>query len=267
VQSPSREPVSNPADVEIRKEAERKEVENITAEPTKQQSSPTVVNSPLPIRKPVAGWKLGKTSEKYESGGRGPGTVNDYLKSASGDYGGASYGTYQLASYLPPLMPNGKSRPSATKSALVSYINGSRFAAKLRGLKPATKEFDDAWKAIALEHREEFNEDQHEYIKKAYYDVMISGLKRSGLDMTNYGPAVQDLIWSTAVQFGPGKLSVFTEPLKGKSNLTEAEIVNLVSDHKINNVDSYFRSSSAGIRAGVKKRYAEEKTTLLKLIT
>jgi hypothetical protein len=50
------------------------------------------------------GWTLGQTSEKYESGGRGAGTINDYTN--SGDYGGASYGAYQYASYMPANRPN-----------------------------------------------------------------------------------------------------------------------------------------------------------------
>src|SRR5262249_46471025 len=37
---------------------------------------------------------LGSLSEKYESGGRGPGTVS----TGKGDLGGVSYGTYQLSS-------------------------------------------------------------------------------------------------------------------------------------------------------------------------
>jgi hypothetical protein len=41
-------------------------------------------------------WVLGKASERYESGGRGPGVVS----TGKGDYGGASYGCYQLSSNL-----------------------------------------------------------------------------------------------------------------------------------------------------------------------
>ncbi|HFO7914780.1 TPA: hypothetical protein ACHK1J_005692, partial [Escherichia coli] len=36
-------------------------------------------------------WPLGKTSERYESGGRGPGVIS----SGKGDHGGVSYGMYQ----------------------------------------------------------------------------------------------------------------------------------------------------------------------------
>ena len=39
---------------------------------------------------------LGKLSAKYETGGRGPGTVS----TGAGDRGGVSYGSYQMASKL-----------------------------------------------------------------------------------------------------------------------------------------------------------------------
>ncbi|HFP9633493.1 TPA: hypothetical protein ACHOQV_005292, partial [Escherichia coli] len=41
-------------------------------------------------------WPLGKTSERYESGGRGPGVIS----SGKGDHGGVSYGMYQLSSKM-----------------------------------------------------------------------------------------------------------------------------------------------------------------------
>ena len=73
------------------------------------------IGNPVKTATPqVPGWKLGKTSERYESGGKGPGTINNYA--SSGDLGGASYGTYQFASYLPEKMPSGKARPSAKNS-------------------------------------------------------------------------------------------------------------------------------------------------------
>lgn len=245
----SRDPLTNPQEEVIRKQVEENP------------------NSPPPVRKPVSGWSLGKTSEKYESAGKGAGVINDYNGKSSGDYGGASYGCYQFASYLPPIMPNGKSRKSAAGSPLVNYMRVSRFKNQLLGLKPATPEFDEVWKKLAKDYPTEFKDDQHEYIKRNYYDVMVSNLKRSGIDLRNYGPAVQDLIWSTAVQLGPGKTSVFVTPLAGKSNLTEADVVSLVNDYKINNVSALFASSTPDMQRGVAKRYASEKKDLLGMIT
>lgn len=214
---------------------------------------------------PVEGWELGQTSEQYETGGRGPGTINNYQ--TSNDFGGASYGSYQLASYLPETAPSGKKRPSSKNSPVVSYIKASKFRSQFEGLTPATEAFDAKWREVATQFRDEFEKDQHDYVQKVYYDVMMANLKRKGLDLTGFGPAVQDLVWSTAVQFGPGRTSIFTIPLEGKSQLTDRDIVNLVSEYKINNVDSFFKSSGPNIIAGVRNRYTNEKQDLLGLIT
>ena len=214
----------------------------------------------------VEGWELGQTSEKYESGGKGPGTINAYNGGAGGDLGGASYGTYQLASYLPAVMSTGKARPSAKNSPVIQFLNNSKFKDKFAGLEPATTAFDAKWVEIATTFKNDFKKEQHDYIQKKYYDVAMANLQRQGLDMTKYGPAVQDLIWSGAVQFGPANTRAFTEALRDKSTLTDKDIVTLVSEWKINNVNTLFKSSSESIRAGVKSRYQSEKTALLNLI-
>ena len=214
----------------------------------------------------VEGWELGQTSEKYESGGKGPGTINAYNGGAGGDLGGASYGTYQLASYLPAVMSTGKARPSAKNSPVIQFLNNSKFKDKFAGLEPATAAFDAKWKEIATTYSADFKKEQHDYIQKKYYDVAVANLQRQGFDLTKYGPAVQDLIWSGAVQFGPANTRAFTEALRDKSTLTDKDIVTLVSEWKINNVNTLFKSSSESIRAGVKSRYQSEKTALLNLI-
>ena len=215
----------------------------------------------------VEGWELGQTSSFYESGKQGSSAINDYNGGASGDPGGASYGTYQFASYLPPTMNNGKARPSSKNSPVIQFLNNSKFKDKFTGLEPATASFDAKWVEIANTFKAEFKNEQHDYIQKKYYNVAIANLQRQGLDMVKYGPAVQDLVWSGAVQFGPANTSAFTESLRGKSILTDKDIVTLVSEFKINNVDTLFKSSSDSIRAGVKSRYQSEKQALLKLIT
>ena len=96
--------------------------------------------------------------------------------------------------------------------------------------------------------------------------MAVANLQRSKLDLTKYGPAVQDLIWSTAVQFGPANTTAFRETLLGKSQLTDKDIVTLVSEWKIKNVDVLFKSSSQSIRDGVKSRYQSEKAALLGFI-
>lgn len=212
----------------------------------------------------IPGWDLGQTSEKFETGGRGPGTINNYLSSE--DRGGASYGSYQFASFLPPLTPSGKARPSSKNSPVLSYLKSSKYSALFAGLQPATPEFDAKWREIAQNDKEGFEKDQHDYTKRKYYDVMVANLQSRGLDLSSFGPAVQDLIWSTAVQFGPGRTDVFTVPLQGKPKLTDTDIVNIVSQYKIQNVETFFKSSGPAIISGVRNRYEAEKNDLLSLV-
>ena len=232
------------------------------------EGNPVLDGSGTPVKAgtpPVEGWELGQTSEKYETGGRGPGTINNYKTSE--DRGGASYGSYQLASYLPAFTPSGKARPSSKNSPVLSYIASSKFGTFFNGLEPATSGFDSKWQELASSQREAFEKDQHDYVKRVYYDVMLANLARTGLDLSGFGPAVQDLIWSTAVQFGPSRTSIFTEPLKGKSKLSDSDIVNIVSEYKIANVETFFKSSGPAIIAGVRDRYSSEKNDLLSLVT
>lgn len=232
------------------------------------QGNPVFDSEGNPVRVGTAvaeGWELGQTSEKYESGGKGPGTINEYNGAAGNDLGGASYGTYQLASYLPEKMINGRARPSAKNSPVLQFIANSKFKDRFTNKTPATADFDNTWRTIALQFPAEFKDDQHDYIQSKYYNVYVANLQRAGLDVTKFGPAVQDLVWSTAVQFGPARTSIFTEPLKNKSVLTDKEIVILVSDYKIASVNIFFASSSENIRNGAKSRFESEKSSLLNL--
>lgn len=231
------------------------------------QGDPVVDSSGEPIRAgvpAVEGWELGQTSEKYETGGKGPGTINNYAN--SGDFGGASYGSYQFASYLPATMPDGKARPNSKKSPLKDYLAASKFKDKFVGMEPASTSFDNMWKSLATSNPNEFKKDQHDFIQSKYYDVMLASLKRKGLDLYSFGPGVQDLVWSTAVQLGPNRTSVFLDPLQGKSELTDKDIIELVSNYKINSVNTFLKSSSDNIKTGVKTRWQNEKTDLIKLV-
>ena len=219
--------------------------------------------NPIQVATPaVDGWTLGQTSSSFESGGRGAVTINNYA--SSNDFGGASYGTYQYASYLPAVMPNGKARQNPNRSPLNIYLAASKYSGKFTGLTPATGAFDAMWKETATDPN--FAIDQHNFIKTNYYDVFCSNLKRNNLDMSAFGVAVQDCIWSTAVQYGANATSVFLTPLRGKSQLSDADIVNLVQQYKYDTVGQYFKSSSVAIQQGIQARCKAEQTKLLALI-
>ena len=127
------------------------------------------------------GWRLGQTSERYETGGRGASTIS----SGRGDLGGASYGAYQLSSRM---------------GTLAEYLAQSRYGESFAGLTPATAAFDDRWRELANTNPG-FARDQHDFIKRTHYDVQVERLQAVGVDLSGRGPAVQDALWSTSVQF------------------------------------------------------------------
>lgn len=230
-------------------------------------NTPPVVNTtsgivdPTTVRQPN-GWTLGQTSKQFESGNTGPGTINNYAN--LGDAGGASYGTYQLASFLPPTMPSGKARPSSRGSKLSLFLKTTRFADKFAGLTPATPAFDAMWKSLASTDTVDWADDQHTFCKSQFYDIMVGNLRRAGLDLSSFGCAVQDLIWSCAIQHGPGRTSLFLTPLKGMTQLDDVTIVNTVMNYRAANIQTLF-ASSPKLWPGLSNRYSAEKTKLLSL--
>lgn len=145
--------------------------------------------APSPFSPPEVRWILGSLSSKYETGGRGPGTVS----SGVGDAGGVSYGSYQMTS-----RPNG--------GTVARFVADGAFTwrARFAGLTPGGQDFTTAWKALAAEAPDAFFEAQHGFIKRTHFDPLVRKiLTEDALDVTLRSPAVQDVIWSTAVQHGP----------------------------------------------------------------
>lgn len=196
-----------------------------------------------------SGWRLGKTSAKYESGRGGPGTINS-VEGAQRDKGGMSYGIYQMSE-------NG---------TVQQYQKYTKYSV-LKGLKPGTNEFNKAWKEVARQDPKGFAEEQHAFIKKNYYDRENARLKRKGLDFSNRGAGIQDMIWSTSVQYG--NKTIIESALKSHnvSEMSDAQIISVVQDYKLAHHKEHFASS---YRKGLKEqsiisRIKQEKLDLLRI--
>lgn len=127
--------------------------------------------------------------------------------------------------------------------------------------------FDKKWKEIAI--LQQFGQDQHDYIKLTHYDLQIKYLKDNGIDLTDRSPAVKDMVWSTAVQFGPRTTLIrFVLAENGYTpQMSNKDIITLVQDYKIKNNDKLFKSSSDSVRKGTLARAKAEKSSLLSLET
>lgn len=194
-------------------------------------------------------WALGKTSQFFESGTRGAAAIS----TGKGDHGGASYGTYQLAS------------AGGAKSTLNKFLAASGYASQFAGLTPGSPEFNAKWKQIAASDPS-FGAAQHDFIKSTHFDPQMAMLGKSGIDLSKRGAAVQDAVWSTSVQFG-GETSLIKSALAGKdpSKMSDAEIVSAIQNYKIAHNSDLFRSSSAATQASTLNRASVERGRLLAL--
>lgn len=207
--------------------------------------------------------KLGKVSAKHESNGN-PATINRYSDGA--DLGGASYGSYQFASYL-----KAKDTPTRSKVTLKQTQNSpvlqfirSAGLTQFNGLSPATPEFDSAWRTWASD-KPTATAIIHKYIEKEYYQAAISKLPTS---ITNRGVAVHEMIWSMSVQLSPGSAARKIKSVVGTYDPTvcDSAVVRAVYNSRIETVASDF-SSSPQHHPGLIKRFKEEMQELIIIAT
>lgn len=202
--------------------------------------------------------ELGILSAKYETGGRGPGVVS----SGAGDPGGVSYGSYQMA----------------TKTGTVkAFVTQSTFPWRqdFQNLTPGTPDFSSCWKRIAANETDAFQKCQHEYIKQTHYDRLAAKiLGDNQLDVNTRSNALQNVVWSTAVQHGPGTpivsracATLGCKP--GDSQYDEQLIRAIYAERGRKKPDgnlAYFGKSSPSVQQGVANRFKSECQDALKML-
>lgn len=194
--------------------------------------------------------ELGTLSAKYETGGRGPGTVS----TGAGDPGGVSYGSYQMASKM------------GVVQRFVAQT-GFPWLTDFQNLKAGTAPFTACWKRIAAAETNAFQNAQHGFIKKSHYDPLAAKiLKEDGLDVNTRCRALQDVIWSTAVQHGGatpivhraiGKVSLSRTDPRYDEQLIRAIYAERGKTKADGNL-AYFSKSAPGVQKGVARRFRDE---------
>jgi murein DD-endopeptidase MepM/ murein hydrolase activator NlpD len=201
---------------------------------------------------------LGELSAKYETGGRGPGTVS----TGSGDPGGVSYGSYQMATKM------------GTVTRFVSQP-GFPWAGDFQGLAPGTAPFTACWKRIAANETDAFQRAQHAFIKKSHYDLLAAKiLADDGLDVNTRSRALQDVVWSTAVQHGGATPIVHKAFANVTCKPSDAEfdkqlICAIYAERGRKKPDgnlAYFSKSSPSVQSGVSKRFKNEQQDALAML-
>jgi Ca2+-binding RTX toxin-like protein len=218
----------------------------------------TDINSTLleKARDVIDYWTIGQTSAAYESSGQGVRTIS----SGNGDHGGASYGAYQL---------------SSRSGTLDEYLNNAKYgnyAEKFDGLTPGTSEFNQKWRDLAATDVD-FGNSQHLYIVDKLYGKTVGLLTGEGIDLSERGPAIQDAIFSTSVQFGPtGATDLIKSAIDGIygananiSTITDRDLIIAIQQYKIQHNESRFQSSSPEFRQSTLARAQKEEQSLLAL--
>ena len=193
---------------------------------------------------------LGALSAKYETGGRGPGTVS----TGAGDRGGVSYGSYQMATKM------------GVPTRFVTEP-GFPWLQDFKNLVPGTAQFTECWKRIATAQTDAFQEAQHAYIKKTHYDLLVAKiLSDDNVDVNSRSHALQDVVWSTAVQHGGATPIVHRACAKltcapADPQYDEQLIRAIYAERGRTKPDgnlAYFGSNSASVQKGVANRFKSE---------
>lgn len=235
-----------------------------SAPPTPAPAQPTASPAPAPTSQPAGhqanGFVLGKLSEKYETGGRGAGTVSG----GQGDPGGVSYGSYQMTS-----KPN-----RGTVGRFVAQADFP-FRDRFAGLVPGTAQFSAAWKQLAAAQPATFQESQHDYIKRTHFDPLVAKIKaQDKVDITTRSRALQDVIWSTSVQHGPGSsiphVAIASLSVGPDSPDFDRRLISAIYAErgrmKASGVLAHFPRCSPAVRKGVANRFKSEERDALKML-
>jgi hypothetical protein len=132
--------------------------------------------------------------------------------------------------------------------------------------------FDRVWKEIAKEDREGFLKLQRDYAKLMYYDAAVLFIKSNyGLDVNTRSAALQNVIWSTAIQHGP-TAPVFGPAISaaGGKTASDLKLINAIYDERSKvdrfGVPMYFYGCKPDVQQGVLIRFANERQDALNML-
>ncbi len=195
---------------------------------------------------------LGALSARFESAAGGSGAIGE------DSTGGTSYGTYQLAAKTGAMNGFIKYLDTAAPDIAQTLKN----AGNPNGGKNGT--FANAWRKINAQNPKRFAALQYGYIKSTYYDVADRQIKNAtGVDINDRSNAVQQVLWSTAVQHGPGGAAqIFDSILEANPKISDKDLINKVYEERA----KHFQHSTPQVQAAVKARFkVEDKLALADL--
>lgn len=196
---------------------------------------------------------IGALSARFESGGEGIDTIGYDAQ------GGTSYGTYQIAS-----------RPGSMR-LFIDFLRDQEpeWARRLDSAGPLNTggrggRAPREWQKIAAEAPERFARLQHEFISQTHYLPALQEIQeRTGVDFGAQSSALQEVLWSTAVQHGPrGAARIFSNAIAkaGASNSADGiQFEQRLIDRVYSARGKRFGGSSERVATAVRRRFEEER--------
>lgn len=203
---------------------------------------------PMSSGPPASGY-IGSVAEKYETGGRGSGTIGYDTT------GGTSYGKYQIASKV------------GSMDAYIKHLAETNPAAaeQLKAAGPSdtgstSGKFADTWKQLSASGA--LGNTESSFIKKQAYDPAMAGIKNKGLqDMIGGDKGLQEMLFSTATQHGAGGASGIMNKVF-KEGMTKEDLVKATYAER----GTRFGSSTPEVQKGVQNRFGREQQDILALM-
>ena len=197
------------------------------------------------------GTGLGAVAEKYESAGRGSGTVGwDKM-------GGTSYGKKQISSKTGAMTDYLKFLDKTGKGDVAKQL---REAGIEKDTGSTSGKAVDVWKKLAAEGA--LGDSEGEFLKTQSFDVAKKGIKDKDLQARIDGSrGLQEMLYSTAVQHGPGGAMAIMNSVF-KKGMSDEELVKAVYKER----GTKFSGSTANVQAGVMKRFGNEEKDIMGLI-
>jgi hypothetical protein len=196
------------------------------------------------------GWLV--TQSESKDGG------SSVISTGKRDPGGQSYGTFQFRS---------KREDEDTPSNVERFVN--RYYRKdFTGEPVNSPEFMETWLRLSLEEPDSFRKNEEEFLRKENIDPMLRQLeKRVDLDLGNRSDALQEVLWSVAVQHGPGHgASLVERAMKGKNadDLNDRDLIAAIYTERLRKENGklvYFKRD--GNPTGEEIRFAREQNEAL----
>ncbi|MBQ9537452.1 MAG: hypothetical protein IJU79_06685 [Desulfovibrionaceae bacterium] len=200
---------------------------------------------------------IGKLSAQFESGKDGIACIG------YDGTGGTSYGKFQIASKV------------GTMTDFLKFLDGQApdLADRLRKSGPANTgsrhgAMPDMWRTIAKEDPERFEKLQESFATETHYKPALNSIiQNTGLEAETLSSAMQEVIWSTAIQHGPaGASKIFkrADGMSGEATSPNYERNMIDNVYKIR--ATQFGSSTEAVRAAVLNRFKKEKVLALAML-